>query len=79
MLDVDHPSSGDKLYEYAALNFHHPETFEILKNRYINFNKKELEILKYYFIHFAITTIAFELEHHLDITKSLRRLKNVSI
>lgn len=77
MLDIDHPISGDVLYEYSALKFHHPETFEILKNEYINLNQEELNLLNYYFIHFGVSTIAFEFIHNLDLTNSLRSLRNV--
>lgn len=79
MLDVDHPISGDKLYEYAALSFHHPKTFEILNKESGGFNENELKLLKYYFIHFGISTIVFELRHNLDITNSLEILKNAQI
>jgi len=77
MLDIDHPISGDVLYEYSALKFHHPETFEILKNEYINLNQEELNLLNYYFIHFGVSTIVFEYTHNLDLTNSLRSLRNV--
>jgi len=79
MIDVDHPISGDKLYEYAALKFHHPKNFQILESKYVDFNKSELDLLKYYFIHFGISTITFELLHNLDIGKSLRSLENVQL
>lgn len=79
MLDIDHPISGDRLYEYAALKFHHPKTFTIFKNSYLNLHLRELVLLDYYFIHFGLSTLAFEASHNLDLRNTLETLKNVQI
>lgn len=79
MLDIDHPISGDKLYEYAALKFHHPDTFAILTRGSKKLSIDELKLLNYYFVHFGLSTLAFEVSHNLNLTNSLETLKNVQV
>ena len=79
IIDIDHPISGDPIYDYAALRWHHPDLYEILCNEFREIDEKEKNIIQKYYIHFGVSTLLFEYNHGLDISNSLEKLNETKI
>ena len=56
LVDVDHPISGDPLYEYGALKWFHPKSYELLNNTFLKIDRETLPLLSFYYKHFGLKT-----------------------
>ncbi len=79
MFDVDHPIAGDVLYEYAALKWYHPLSFDVLLKELVTLNDSELSILDYYYLYFGFSVLSFEILHSLDLSESINKIKNARL
>lgn len=73
LIDVDHPISGDPLYDYAALKWHHPLSFKYSQERNTFPNQF---LFNYYYLHFGLQTYCFEKKNGLNYERSIALLKN---
>lgn len=78
LIDVDHPASGDRLYDYAALEWFHPISFSVLEEL-IKFKDYERELMYYYSLLFGISTLKFEIVNNLDTKETMMKLYAKSI
>lgn len=77
MIDIDHPISGDPLYEYAALRWYHPVSFKLLCKKFLKTQPIDKKRLNCYYLHFGFNILNFELKHKLDISKTLIKINEI--
>ncbi len=74
LLDIDHPASGDPLYEYAALKWYHPNRYKILTKDILSLSKEEERLIGLYYLYFGFSILDFEIKHNLNIEKSREKI-----
>jgi len=74
VIDIDHPMSGDVLFEYVSIYWYNREAFEKLQKHYLHLNQAQLKRLKLYLLVHACDVITWMSKHSMHIATDVDKL-----
>ncbi len=78
VIDIDHPYSGDPLYDFASVNWYSPDTFQRLL-KITRITQIQIKTIKLYTIIHGMNVVLWMKRHNLDVTKEIDKLNNFLI
>lgn len=75
LIDIDHPMSGDPLYDFSSINWYDKRTFKkIINKKLIEFNLKDYKFICLYTLVFGLNVIVWRLQHELPCNEEFKQL-----